>query len=130
MNKRRVIQVPGLKHKNPIPLASRIGSLLVTGSIPGKDPETGQTGTDLESQCRLMFGNVRRIMEAAGGTTDDIIKLSVWLKDIHNKKPLNEEWIAMFPDLESQPARHTFGDKEMLEPYLAQCEVMAILDES
>ncbi len=125
--KRTVIKVPGLEHMNPIPLATRMGSLLVTGPIPGKDPATGQTGADLEGQCALMFENIPRIMKAAGGSTDNIFKLSVWLKG-DDKTHLNKQWLRMFPDRESQPARHTFQNQDLPQNYLIQCEIMAVLE--
>ena len=46
MAKRRNIDIPGLSHANPIPLAAMLGPFLVSGGIPGKDPETGKTGSD------------------------------------------------------------------------------------
>ena len=128
MSKRRVIDVPGLHHANPIPMAARIGNLLVSGGIPGKDPATGEPGESLESQCALMFQNVGRVMQAAGGTTDQIIRMTVWLRDIADKRPLNEEWLRMFPDERSRPARHTFGNPDMGPGQLVQCEIMAVLD--
>lgn len=76
----------------------------------------------------MLFVNIRRIMEAAGGSIDDIIKLSVWLKG-EDKTHLNEEWIAMFPNLESQPARHTFQNQDLPQNYLIQCEIMAVFDD-
>ncbi len=128
-NRRNVIKVSGLEHMNPIPLATRMGSLLVTGPIPGKDPETRQTGADLEAQCALMFANILRIMEASGGSIDDIVKLSVWLRG-DDKTYLNKEWLSMFPDPESQPARHTFQNQDLPQNYLVQCEVMAVFEDA
>ena len=68
-------------------------------------------------------------MEAAGGTTEDIIKISVWLAGA-DKSILNREWLAMFPDRESQPARHTFENQVLPQNYLVQCEVTAVLSDS
>ena len=127
-HKRINIKVPGLEHMNPIPLATRVGSLLVTGAIPGKDPETGQTGTDLKNQCALMFANIPRIMEAAGGSIDDIVKLAVWLKG-NDKTHLNKEWLLMFPKHESQPARQTFQNQDLPQDYLVQCEITAVMED-
>ena len=66
MAKRRSFEVPGLHHENPIPMGSIIGNLMMTSGIFGMEPETRKTPEDVESQCRLMFANVRRVMEAAG----------------------------------------------------------------
>jgi enamine deaminase RidA (YjgF/YER057c/UK114 family) len=130
MGNRRVIEVPGLEHTNPIPMATVIGTLLVSGSIPGKSAVTGEWGRDLQTQCALVFENIARILNAAGGTTGDILKLSVWLKDIGARGPLNEEWKKMFPDALSRPARHTFADPHMPDGQFIQCEIMAVLEDS
>src|SRR6059058_107545 len=81
MSRRRSFEVPGLQHENPIPMGCIIGPFMMSSGIFGMEPETRKTPPDIESQCRLMFANVRRVMEAAGGSVDDIIKLVVWAKD-------------------------------------------------
>ena len=130
MSKRRNIEVPGLDHTNPIPLATMMGPFLVSGGIPGRDPATGRTGADFDAQVVLMFENVRRVVQAAGGTTDDIIKLTVWMKSGRDKKTLNAEWLAMFPDENSRPARHTFVYDDLPLDYAIQCEIMAVIEGS
>jgi 2-iminobutanoate/2-iminopropanoate deaminase len=72
MDKRRSIEVSGVKHLNPIPAASRKGPFVVSGAISGADPESGTVPADLDAQCAAMFANVRRLIEAAGGSPDDI----------------------------------------------------------
>ena len=54
-----------------------------------------------------MFRTVQSIVEAAGGTTANILKMTVWLSDPSNREALNAEWVKMFPDPNSRPARHT-----------------------
>ncbi len=103
---RKSIEVEGYKHGNPIPAASRIGNLVMTGVISAKDARTGTMPDTLAGQCSAMFGNVRAIIEAAGGTPADIIKMTVWLRDLSDRKALNEEWLKMFPDPAARPARH------------------------
>ena len=127
MPKRRNVEVPGLEHTNPIPLATMIGPFLVSGGIPGRDSATGKTGADFDTQVVLMFDNIRKVMQAAGGTTDDILKLSVWMNSGKSKKTLNEQWTAMFPDEGSRPARHTFVYDDLPLDYEVQCEIQAII---
>ena len=107
MARRTSINVHGAKHTNPIPNACRIGNLIVSSGISGGDPKTGELPAALEAQAANMFQNLRDIVEKAGATTDDIIKLTVFLKDASDRKALNVEWLKMFPDAESRPARHT-----------------------
>lgn len=126
---RRVsIHIPGFRHKNPIPNAARIGNLVMSGIINGVDPETGEVAEGMEAQCRFLFAHVRSIVEAAGGTTDDILKITVWMRDRSRREALNREWLTMFPDEASRPARHSL--QADLEGRLEiQCDFVAVLPE-
>jgi enamine deaminase RidA (YjgF/YER057c/UK114 family) len=125
--KRCSVNVPGLEHDNPLPAACRIGSLVMSSGIFPKDPATGTAPPELERQCELLFANVRRVVEAAGGSTADIIKMTLWVKDKSARTFLNREWTAMFPDPQSRPARHTFSYNDIPKGMLVQCEIVAVL---
>ncbi len=127
VGRRRSFEVPGLQHDNPIPMGSVIGPFMMTSGIFGMDPETRKIPPDIESQCRLMFGNIRRVMDAAGGSVDDIIKMVVWAKDKIFKETVNKEWLAMFPDPHSRPARHTMLYGGFSGNAVIQCEIIAVL---
>jgi 2-iminobutanoate/2-iminopropanoate deaminase len=127
MPKRTSIYVEGFSHKNPIPAACRVGNMLYSGSIQGTDPATGKYGTTAEEQSALMFAHVRRIVEAAGGSTDCIVKMTVWMKDRSNRAPINAEWLKMFPDEKSRPARHAIQLPLDGEKFF-ECDFVAVLD--
>ena len=127
MARRSSIHIGGFKHANPIPNASRIGNLLMSGVILGRDPVTSEMPPQLEAQCANMFAHMKAIVEAGGGTTDDIIKMTVWLKDRSQRVPVNAEWIKMFPDEHSRPARHSLL-MEMEGGTLVQCDFTAVID--
>ena len=129
MDKRRSIDVAGAKHVNPIPSASRRGPFVASGAISGADPETGKVPDDLDEQCRLMFENVRRVMAAAGGSPDDIVKMTVWITDRTLRPILNKHWIEIFPDPHSRPARHTVTSADFTAPMQIQCDLLAVLSE-
>jgi len=128
MSKRKSIEVPGITHTHPIPNASRIGPFLASGSIFGTDPATGKIPPGIENQSRLLFENVRRIVEAAGGTTENILKITVYLRDKALRQQINKEWVAMFPDEHSRPARHSFQTDDMAEGVLVSCDILAVFD--
>jgi enamine deaminase RidA (YjgF/YER057c/UK114 family) len=128
VNTRRSFEVEGLRHVNPIPMGSVIGHLMMTSGIFGTDPETGRAPDDIEGQCRLMFENIRRVMSAAGGSPDDIIKIVLWARDRSFKDAVNKEWLAMFPDERSRPARHTMMYDGFTGNILVQCELVAVMD--
>jgi 2-iminobutanoate/2-iminopropanoate deaminase len=125
--KRVSIYAEGFSHKNPIPAACRIGNTLYSGSIQGTDPATGNYGETLEAQCALMFAHVKRIVEAGGGNTGHIIKMTVWMNDRSQRAAVNVEWLKMFPDAATRPARHTM-DASLDGGKLIECSFVAIID--
>jgi 2-iminobutanoate/2-iminopropanoate deaminase len=128
VSKRRSFEVVGIEHENPIPAATRIGPLIMSSGIFPRDPATGQPPDGLEEQCAMLFANIRRVVECAGGTTDDIVKITVWAKDRKTKAFVNKEWLAMFPDPHSRPARHTLVYNELPGNMLIQCDLTAYVE--
>jgi enamine deaminase RidA (YjgF/YER057c/UK114 family) len=124
---RRSIYIDEFKHQNPIPNAARIGNIIVSGLLRGVDPVTHAYPPNLDQQCKFMFANVRRTVEAGGGTIDDIIKITVWMGEMQ-RQAVNVEWLKMFPDPETRPARQIMLTS--MEPgVLVQCDFMAVLGE-
>ena len=128
--KRKSITVEGFGHKNPIPPAARIGNLMFTGSIQGTDPTTRKLPASIEEQCANMFDNVRRILESAGATTDNVAKMTVWMIDRSQpyRDVLNLEWTKMFPDPATRPVRHTMKS-DLDGGKLVECDFIAVFDE-
>ena len=83
-------------------MGSIIGNLMMTSGIFGMDPGT------------------RKV-------PDDIVKLVVWAKDKSFKDAMNREWLEMFPDEHSRPARHTMMYSGFSGNVLIQCEIVAVL---
>lgn len=129
MARRTAIYVEGFGHKNPIPAASRIGNVVASGIIYGLDVATGKPAATLDEQARLMFQHLKTIIEAAGGTTDDIVKLTVWMADRSQREPVNREWLAMFPDPATRPARQAM-QADLSGGILVQCDFLAVIGES
>jgi 2-iminobutanoate/2-iminopropanoate deaminase len=108
MAKRQSINFPGFSHQNPIPNASRVGNIVMSSVIGPSNPGTRDVPETLEAQVKNIFTHLRNAIEAAGGTPADFLKIEFWVKDpAKQRDALNVEWIAMFPDADSRPARHT-----------------------
>ena len=127
MGRRVSIEIPGFEHDNPIPAACRVGPFLITSGVSGKEPYTGKYPEGIEAQCAQMFASIREILKAAGATPEDIAKINVWIKDRALRPHVNKEWLAMFPDPHSRPARHTFPAPDLPPGMLVQCEVIAFV---
>ena len=108
MRGRQSVNFPGFSHQNPIPNASRVGNIVMSSVIGGSNPGSRELPPTLEQQIANVFGHIRHDIEAAGGTVDDIIKITFWVKDpAKQRAALNDEWVKMFPNPASRPARHT-----------------------
>ena len=125
MARREVIDLEGFTHGNPIPVAVKIGNMVYSGAVAGTD-EQGVTSPDPAVQIEQVFKNVRRIIEKAGGTVDDIAKLDVKLRDMSHRPIVNVHWLAMFPDEHDRPARHT-AQVDLPGTLAIQVELTAVL---
>ena len=74
-----------------------------------------------------MFQHVKTLVEAAGGTTDNIAHMTIFLKDNANREHINREWLKMFPDEHDRPARHVLL-WDLAGQMAVQCEIVAVLD--
>ena len=64
---------------------------------------------------------------AAGGSPEDVIKVTVWMKDRSQRRAINPAWLAMFPDEHSRPARQTMT-AELDGGKLIQCDFVAVIE--
>jgi len=125
---RRSIEVEGLHHSgNPIPAASRVDRLVVTGGVYGLDPATGEVAADAVDQVRLTFWHLGRILAAAGARFDDVAKLTFYVKTKELRPAINELWLTHFPDPSSRPARHMLVYGDLPGNMLVQCEAIAMV---
>jgi len=90
----------------PYNQAIRSGDLLVTAGQIALDPGTGQlVGGDVRAQTRRVLDNLHAILEAAGCGWSDVIKTTIYLRDMADFAIVNEEYAAAVG--EEPPARST-----------------------
>jgi 2-iminobutanoate/2-iminopropanoate deaminase len=123
----RSINVPGLGHNAPIPLASRVGNVICTSAISGKDPSTGKLPEDAGTQAAHAFRNLRTALEAGGGGLADAVKITVYVKDNSARDAVNTEWLQCFPDPADRPARHIVVH-DLQHGMWLQIECFAVID--
>ncbi|MEN2861569.1 RidA family protein [Mannheimia haemolytica] len=80
--------------------------VLTSGQIP-VNPETGEIPSDIVQQTRQSLNNVKAIIEQAGLTVADIVKTTVFVKDLNDFAKVNAEYQAFFQENEHPnfPAR-------------------------
>ena len=125
--RRTVINLPGMAHGAPIPMGAKVGNVVYSSGISGVNPETHSMPPDPDEQAFQLFENIRTFMEIAGGTTDDIVQMTVLLKDDKNRESINKAWLKMFPDENNRPARHALTTDVRAGGALFQIELVAVV---
>ncbi len=107
MSERRIISTPnGPAAIGPYAQAVRYGNLLfVSGMIP-IDPKTGELlEGDFEAEVTLVLENLKAVVEAGGMSLKNVLKVSVFMKDLGLFGKFNEIYGRYFGDV--LPARET-----------------------
>ena len=90
----------------PYSQAVRYGDLLFVSGMIALDPGTGEmAGADIETQAVRVLENLKAVIEAAGMGLKNVLKSTVFLKDINDFAKFNEIYGRYFPD--TPPARET-----------------------
>ena len=103
---KRSLHVPNVGHQAPIPLGARVGPLLCSSGIAGKDPASGELPADGALQVQHAFANLQALLAAGGAEWRHGVKLGVTLADDSLRGAVNREWLALCPDPDDRPARH------------------------
>lgn len=93
---------------------SGIGPRTVTNDIPGLqlDANGNFAAFDFEAQCRSVFDNVRKVLEASGSSWDQLVDVTVFLVNMKRDFPIyNKIYAEYFKD--NQPCRTTVGISEL-----------------
>jgi 2-iminobutanoate/2-iminopropanoate deaminase len=99
------------------------GLLYISGQIP-VDPATGTPlRATIEEETEKALNNLKLIVEDAGSTMDDILKVTCYLADIEDFSRFNEAYAKFFPEF--PPARTTIQAGRL--PLDVQIEVDAIV---
>lgn len=98
-------------------------TVYLSGQI-GIDPPSGNLREGIEAQTRQVFANLRAVAEAAGGSLDDVVKLTVLLIDLADFAKVNDIMASCFSA--PYPARATYQVAAL--PKGARIEVEGVLE--
>jgi 2-iminobutanoate/2-iminopropanoate deaminase len=106
-----IVAAKGAKPKGPYTPAIVAQGPMVFVSAQGPfDPVTGQIeATDFRGQAQQCFENVSVLLEAAGASWDDVVKVQVFLADFADFTAMNEVYSAFVAA--PYPARTTVHSK-------------------
>lgn len=99
------------------------GMVFASGQL-GINPATGDfAGPDFRSQAEQSLKNVKALVEAAGSSMAQVVKVSVFLADMADFAALNEIYSQYFPA--PFPARSAVAVKTLPKGGLIEIEVIA-----
>ena len=82
---------------------------------------------DIKAQTRQTFENIKKILSEVGATMDDVVKVTVFLKNTSDYQGMNEVRREYFPSNPPASSAVTISDF-MLPGLLVEIEAIAIKD--
>ncbi len=100
-------------------------TIYVSGQIP-LIPETMEIiSDDVQEQTKQSLENVKAVLEAAGATLNDVVKASVFIKDMNDFAKINEIYATYFT--ENKPARACVEVARLPKDVKVEIEVIAVV---
>lgn len=92
--------------RGPYSPAVRAGDFIFVSGQLAVDPETNQyVPGDIQQETRMTLNNIKRILEGAGASISDAVRVGVFLADGTEFAKMNEVYAEFFGD--AKPARTT-----------------------
>jgi 2-iminobutanoate/2-iminopropanoate deaminase len=96
----------------PFSDAVLVGNTLYIAGHIGLDPKTGQAPADAEQEARLVMDGVKRTVENAGLTMDDVVSVQIFCTDLKLYETFNNVYKTYFHS--DFPARAFIGTDKIL----------------
>jgi putative endoribonuclease L-PSP len=96
--------------------------VFISGQIP-VNPATGEIPEGITAQTKQSLANVCAILAEAGLSVDNVVKTTVFLSDMADFVPMNEEYASVFTA--PFPARSAVAVKTLPKNVLVEIEVIA-----
>ena len=105
----------------------RVGNLIFTAGQGGLDPITGQVVPGgIKEQMERTIANLKAVLETGGSSLGQVVKATVFLKDINDFAAMNAVYATFFEnDFDTLPARTTVEAARLPRNLLVEIEVVA-----
>jgi 2-iminobutanoate/2-iminopropanoate deaminase len=103
------------------------GLIFLSGQIP-LDPATGQlVSGDIKAQTKRVIENLKAVLEAAGSSLENVVKTTVFLKNMDDFVPMNEVYAQYFG--KTAPARATVQAARLPKDVSVEIDAIAVCDQ-
>jgi 2-iminobutanoate/2-iminopropanoate deaminase len=129
--KREVIRVEPIsswleRWKAPASAVTRAGNMIFISGLPPFDPETGEIlPVPIERQTELVMAQLRRCLEAAGASLDNVMKCNIFCTSAKHFAVVNAIYARYFP--ENPPARIFVCIPEWTGPFDIEIDCIAMM---
>ena len=110
----------------PYSQAMRSGNLIFCSGMIGIDPATGTVPEGIEAQTRQVMKNIGALLADNGANYHNIIKTTVFIKDMNDFAKVNEIYGSYFEEL--PPARSTVEVSRLPKDVLVEIESIVAVD--
>ena len=101
-----------------------VGDFVYTsGQIP-LNPVTGELVTDIKLATKQSMENIKAILEEAGTSLNNVVKTSIFLKDLNDFEAVNEVYGTYF--IENKPARSCVQVAKLPKDAVIEIEALAV----
>lgn len=103
-------------------------AVFVAGQIPWDENGNTVCMGDVAGQTRQVFANIEAVLAAAGGTLDDVVKITVFAADIRYRDEINRVRTETFG--EPYPASTQVAVASLVDPeWLVEIEAVAFIED-
>lgn len=110
----------------PYALGTKAGNFIFTTQI-GTDITGEMVEGGMAAQTKALMENAKAVIEAGGGTMDDVAKITIYIKDIELIPEMNSVYKTYFTEGDF-PARCCTQCVDMVDGCLVEMEFVAYLD--
>ncbi len=110
----------------PYSAGVRVGDLVFTAGQIGLNPLTGEVVPGgIQAETRQVFHNLRGILEAAGSSLQEVVKTTVFLRDMNDFTQMNSVYAEFFN--QDYPARSTVQVSTLPKGVAVEIEAIAVI---
>jgi reactive intermediate/imine deaminase len=125
---RQIIQTPNAPAAiGTYSQAVKVGNTVYCSGQIGLDSKTMQMADGIDAQIKRVLDNLKAVAEAAGGTLNDAVRITVFLTDLRHFAKVNEIMATYLT--QPYPARAAVGVASLPRDALVEIDAVLVLQD-
>lgn len=108
----------------PYSQAIEVNGMVYTSGVIPVNPETGAVPEEVQDQARQALTSLSHLLEAAGTNLENVVKTTVFIKDMNDFAKINEVYSSFFNG--TFPARSCVEVARLPKDVLLEIEAVAV----